>query len=539
MKGEIYLWIVFFVVVLAVAFYLRFYSSGQIGLVTGFAGNALSYQNVYPYQRVVVIAYINNTGSVAISDLGVEELINGNIVNAYGVTVPSGKVASIPINYTPVQNGTYNITVIADPNKLYNIGDRKSASASVSLVVNEPQMPDAYTLLPPGNTTGNGDINLNTVGFLYYSYLSSGYNLTQFNITGMPGLNGFLTPLIDVVGAYVDNISVAHAEYSNGSSVYAIWLRGYLLPDLIAVGAEGRNLTMQNFSVGGNEVTLVHLIDNESLCSWYSEGWLKTVSAPGNESCLGYVQNDYSAFAPAEVRGMAVPTLSSDIIVANDSVVIGKNASSGYTVLMGNQSIVYSGVATGNNVGSACYGVITTENGISYCSTYIFPSNQIIGPTSLVRTSEVINGLNATTLAIVNTSDVLQEIQLNIYLLKVLNLSGPSLQFVNGIRPTCGITGFGCENTTFDNGTVSFRLLNYNTSLIRLNSVGCVLNGVSVPVVLNKTVAGLGIVNISAPCYNEGQVETGLPYGLIFTLMLNYTASNTIHNAIGNVYVLG
>ncbi len=539
MKREVFIWIGMFLVVLAVALYIRFYSEGQISVVTAFAHNSSSYQNVYPYQRLVLDAYINNTGSGMISDIGVEELINGNVINVYGVTVPPDKTATIPINYTPTQGGRYNISIIVDPAKRYNIGDRNNAAASLELTINNPQKPQAYSLLPPGSAVSHGNVNLNTVGFLYYSYLSAGYNITQFNITGMPGLNDFLTPLIDVVGGYVENMSVAHAKYANGNVVYSIWLRGYVLPDIMAVGAQGRNLTTQNSTVGGSQVTLVHLKDNESLCSWYSNGWIKTVTAQGNTACLGYIQNNYSEFAPQTIPKVNVPALSIGVIIANDSFVEGNSLSTGYTVLIGNQSLVYSGVATNSAESGSCYGIIDTANGISYCSSYIFSTNQIVGPTSLIRTTAAIGGLNATALAVVNTSKALQQVPLSIDILKVSNLSGQSVQFVNGVKPSCGITGFGCQNASYNNGTLSFRLLNANITSVRLGSIGCVLNGVPKYTLLNKTLPGLGIVNITTQCYNEGQLAQSLPYGYVFGLRMNYTNGNTIHNATGTVYVLG
>jgi len=56
--------------------------------------------------------------------MGFEVLVNGNAMKSIGLTIPSGKEACFYFNFTPNTNGTYNVTAIADPAKLYPIIDR-------------------------------------------------------------------------------------------------------------------------------------------------------------------------------------------------------------------------------------------------------------------------------------------------------------------------------------------------------------------------------------------------------------------------------
>ena len=544
MKNEIYLWIILIAVIIVVALYFRYDYGSAISLRVGITKSGAHTSVIYPKQELFFNVSINNTGSTDINQLGIDLLVNGNVTNVYDATVPPGRTGYALINYTPQTSGFYNVTVIADPGKLYNINDRQNAVAKATFTVAPLQDPQAYLSLPPGNTTYVSTQNLNTLGFVWYSFLSSKYNMSRFNLTGMPGLANF-SIVLDYVGSYIENMSMAHATYSNGNSVYSIWLnpgsyRSVLPDNIIGIAAKGLNLTTQNTTVGNRSVTLVHLADNESLCSWNSGGWIKMVASLGRNTCLGLVNDNSTELAPKAISGVRlIPPLISGFVIANDTVVSGNVISESYSAVF-NQTIDFASVTENLPTNNSCFGEINTVNSVSYCSGFVFPVNGSENKPYLIRTRAEVGNYNLSLLWRTNYSFITSLIPKEITVIKGYNASGTSIAFVNGIPPQCSIDGFQCGNASLDNGTLKLRLANINaTSPIKLDSLGCVYLGATIPKVLNITVPALGLANVSTTCYNDGQIATSLPTGLSFTLRLNYTVANTLHSVSGTVYVLG
>ena len=544
MKNEIYLWVALIVVIIAVALYIRFDYGPSISMKVGLTKYGTATAAVYPEQELFFNVSINNTGSSPINQLGIDMLVNGNITNVYDASVPPGRVGYASINYTPPASGVYNVTVIADPGKLYNINDRQNTVATLVFTVSQLQKPQAYLLLPEGSASSVSTQNLNTLGFAWYSFLNSNYNISRFNVTGLPGLAGFRTAL-DYVGSYIENMSMAHAVYKNGSSVYSIWMnpgsyRNILPSNIIGISAEGINLTVHNETVGNISVTLVHLKDNESLCSWNSGGWIKMVASEGNGTCIGMVNDNSTMFSPKPIPGVKlVPPLISGFVIANDTVVSGNIMSESYSAIF-NQSIDFASVTEDLGTNSTCFGEISAVNNVSYCSSFVFPVNGTEKPPYLIRTRANVGNYNLTLLWRTNYSLITSLVPKEISVLEGYNAIGSSVAFSNGIPPQCSIDKFGCGNATYTDGVIRFRLLNLNaTSPVRLDSIGCVFLGATVPTTLNMTLPALGIANVSTTCYNQGKVATSLLTGMAFTLRLNYTESNTIHSVNGTAYVLG
>ncbi len=544
MKREIYLWIILVAVVLVAALYYRYYYSSAISLKVGVERyGGLQAQVIYPEQELFFNITVNNTGSTAIDQMGVDLLVNGNITYVYDVTVPAGKVGHAEANYTPPAGGDYNITVVADPGKVYNIPDRSTARASVMVPVTALQNPVAYVSLPSNNATVVYTENLDSLGFIWYSALSSEYGLNRFNLTGLPGLAQFGTAL-DYIGSYTENISAAHAVYKNGSVVYSIWMnpgeyRDILPVNIVGVAAEGLNMSVTNRTEDGRNVTFVGLADNDSLCSWNSGGWIKMIASSGNESCLGLVGDNSTGLEPKAIAGVKlVPPLISGFVVANDTLASGNVESESYSAVFSN-TIDFASVTVNAGTNDTCEGQISSVDNATYCSSFVFPINGSESAPYLIRTRAEIGAYNITALWRTNESDIPGLIPEAIAVLQGYNAIGTSAAFVNGIPPQCTIPGFGCENATFTNGTVSMRILNYNTTSVTLDSLGCVFLGATYPVKLNITLPGLGIGEVNTTCYDEGQVATSLPTGLAFTLRLNYTSANIVHSVNGSIYVAG
>ena len=543
MDKETYLWILFVVAVAAVSAYLiysKYYPSQSMSISVGFVGGVPGNLSVYPYQRVNLTVYVNNTGTTPITDMGVGTLVNGNTTYVYGVSVPPGKIATFGFNYTPDRSGVYNLSVVADPSGLYSIKDRQGTMASVRLDVMQSQEAEAFRELPSNGMRSFGSENLKTLGFLFYSYLSKDYNISQFNMTGMPGLDAFMTPFLTVVGSAVENTSVAHADYYNSSSVYSIWLAGYLKPGTISVGAKGMGLNSTQEDIGGRNVTLVELKYNESLCSWYSNGWIKMLASAGSRGCAALLSSNVSRIVSLPNYSVRNP-FGQNYTVGTYRGFDGNSVSAGYTGFVGNESLMYAGVSTGGAAGSSiCMGTIQFSGNESFCSEYVAPLSGGINATALVRTRAEIAGYNLTALSLVNTSKILDQIPVSVGILGAFNISGKSVRFTSGILNVCSFSSaFGCRNASFSGNALHITVVNAGASNVSFVNATCDVYGSAVAEKLGQTIAPGENVTLELPCYEAGKRVASMPAGMLFNLNLNYTSDGTGYGSSGSAYVIG
>ncbi len=540
MKREVYYWMALFALVIAAALFYRFYYSAGISLSARFVQNSSGFGQVYPYQKLYFDVILNNTGSTPVSDMGVAVKINGNTTYAPGVTIPAGKSVRIAFNYTPTGSGVYNFSVVADPGRLYNIVDRAGSAAGLEVTVDQPGSGEAYTLLPSNGIVSRSEVNSNLLGFLYYSDIGMNYNIPAFGSGSLPGSSSFFGIFFRVVGSELENVSSASAVYADGNSVSSMWIRGYVNPEIISIAAKGQNLTSHSYIENGNNVTVVDLTGNESLCSWYSDGWIKTVTSEGGGSCTKIADGNVSLLASPPVLPRVQVPFVSPVIIANYSSVSGNTATLGYTAFVENQSLISAGITTNNIPESVCGGLVSSVNNVSYCSAYVFGSNSMIGPVSLIRTTAIVSGYNLSAFSLVNTTSISRQIPFAIAAIRSLNVSGVSTAFASAVRSSCAFDyGFACWNDTYNGSTISFRLRNTIGKSARLNNIGCVLLGVPKYKTLNITLANDTAANITTTCYNNGSPAVALPYGLAFTLRMNYTVGNTTETVNGTAYVLG
>ncbi len=542
MKKEIYFWIVIVAGILAAALYLRFYYAPALSVYVGFNSSAsTALGSVYPYQKAVLEFEINNTGSTLMRDVGVGIYVNGNNTYVYGVTVPPGKSARIRYNYTPARSGAYNITAVVDPNRLYDISDRAFASRSVTLNVEKAAAAAPYTLIPANGIVARGASNYGISGLLLSDYVGAQYNLSIFNFSKINGLDNFMLPLLGVAASEVDRISVAYAFYGN-ATVYSVWMDGYVTPRLLGVAAEGRNFSFSNLTVGGRNVTEVQITPNQTLCGWYSGGWLRTLTVEGPYTCL-YLLNGSAAnlSAPISYQINNNTAFNGSDVVANYTRIYNNNASVAGLELFANSSLTLTSVTTNAIPYSACYGRVVTADNVSYCSSYIFPANaaEAFGPISMMRTTAYIGGYNLTALSLVNTSEFSAYVPVSIGIIKGLGISGNSVPFVSEVRNTCSFNEtFGCYNLTYGNSSISFIVRNLDNRTVRLNSARCWYGSIGKATPLNASVAANSAAEVSTECYSYGNTISEIPLGLTLNLQLNYTLNKTTHATPGKAFVI-
>jgi len=535
---EAYVWILLIAVIFSVAIYFRFFYQPAIGISVSINSNSAG-RTVYPYQNIQLPLSVANTGSNPIKNLSIGIELNGNLTKLYKVTLPAGKQTAIPFNYTPTSPGTYIFRAVADPGKLYNIADRAKAESNSTVIVNREDNATPYLLLPALNMTSSRSISIRGGGYVVDSYIYSRYNLSNFSLTGNVAVNNFITPLLDLASSYIANVSVADARYSDNSGVYSIWVRGYATPEIVPTAESAKGLNPRNVTTGVGRVTFAALSNSTTLCSWYSGGWTKMLASSGRLSCTGILnQSSGKVTAQQPSRYLSMINVPNSTALANYSGSSGSTNFASKLYFSRNSTFLYTSIATNTERSNICYGIISVVNGTSYCSQYLFPVAGSVNGTSMFKTTAYIGLYNITVMSLLNTSLLLNQVPINIGILKAFNISGTSLQFVSGIQSTCAfsLTLF-CSNATIANGTVKFTLLNGENSTITLTQVACYQYPPAINVTLNESIASFKSANITAKCYTLGSALSGLPISLHLNLLLSYKIRNTAQSISGVAYI--
>ena len=542
MKNEIYYWIALIVIILAAAVYFRFFYAQALQLSMHLNETTTSnIASVYPYQRVTISETLANTGSAEISDVGIEVLLNGNQTYVYGVTVPVGKQATIDYNYTPTTAGVYNVTFIADPNRLYNIANRSDTKQTVSFTVNKTAPSQTYSEIPSNGILQSGSATFGISGLVFSDYIAGTYNLSSFNLSTVQPINNFLEPVVDLAEGDLINVDETYAIYHN-HSVTSIWMDGYVLPSLMRVAARGRSFPTENVTVNGKQVTIVNITNNTSFCSWYQGGWIKSVTVQGVGSCLGVLQSNGSFLqAPVSFNINNKTSMTGTDVIANYTTLTPNGNTIGELEFIQNTSLLYAGITTNAGVNTLCYGSISNFSNVSYCSDYFFPVNtEKVGPLSMIRTRAYVNDYNLTVFSLVNTTRVLSQVPINEQLLKNFGIKGRSEAFQSALANNCRFVDLKCSNITFVDQNVSFSLTNNRTYPLTLQNLGCSWYGTAAKLVnINKTLGSNQTLTLKAPCYSNNVPINALSFGTTLSLVLNLTSTQSGHETqIGTAFIV-
>jgi hypothetical protein len=543
MKREIYLWIALIVVVALAALGFRYLYQAPISLSLSMNGSAAR-SALYPYQNAALPIVIQNTGGSAVTNMSIGIIINGNLTSLYKVTLPAGKQTMIPFNYSPVTPGTFNITAVADPSRLYPITNRAGTASGATLTVLVPANAAPYGMLPSANLTSLQSANLRRGGYAVDAYINSSFSTGAFAVIGNWAINNFLGPILNLTTYYTYNMTIANAKYVNGDRAYSIWTQGYTSPSIVADAASAAGLTSQRIRTSFGNMTLVKISNGTTLCSWYSGGWLKMLAYVGSRTCYQAI----NASAGGAVTGAAYSALYPKVVLKNVSQFAnytGRMGSVTYAATLSmlgsgsNSSFVYARISNNTAVDNICNGVITNISNRYYCSTYLFPNSGSTSGISLIRTTSYAGTYNLTVMSLVNTSHILPQVQTNINIINSFNFSGMSFRFKSGLVNTCTFNAsFPCANVTFSNGQLTFRLTDNMSSGIRLNRVACYSYGVANQTPVGATLAAGAAANFTVPCYSFGGIIPGIPLNLNLNLLLNYSVSNSMKTLAGRAYIL-
>jgi hypothetical protein len=540
MKNEKYAWIAIVAAILLAAAYLKYFYQPVIGIELSMGGSVE--QPLYPYQKITLLINASNNGGSVISNMSIGVLINGNLTTLYKVVLPVGKQTTISYNYSPVTPGHYTISAVADPGHFYNLADRSKAITNESFVVSKADTASPSVFLPAHNISGISSENLTKGGYLVSAYILNQYNISRFSLTGNKALDRFLNPILNLTSYYIENITTANANYPDGSSAYSVWIKGYLSPNIFSVAASAAGLKWSNVTTGAGTVTLVRITNNTTFCSWYSGGWMKTLSYQGNATCA-YLLNETGL--PHQTLSEGVASQFYEKTLIPNASQLGEFGGSENDVsyaarlsLFNNASFVYASIANNTPEDGTCYGIISSVNNSHYCSSYILPNSGKIGNFSLIRTTAYVNTYNLTVMSLVNTSTALEQVPVAIGMIKRFNISGSYLQFESGIVNTCSFgSDFGCGNITYSNGTISFRITNKMNESVVLNGISCYTLGSLIATPLNTTLPKGNATNVGTSCYGTAGKLSGVALGLNLKLLLNYSKANVAHLVNGTAFI--
>jgi hypothetical protein len=541
MKNEVLVWIFVIAIIISVALYIRFFY--QPTLTIALSSNNTVQSLLYPYQKVMLSFGVLNRGGSAINNMSVGILVNGNVTSLYKVTLPAGKQATIYYNYSPTKAGSYNISAVADPGKLYNLEDRAGAQAGIEFTVQQPQDSAPEGMLPKSNITAISGENFTRAGYLLSSYLSNQYDMSGLALTNDGSLNNFITPVLNLTSYYIKNISVSDADYDGGSSIYSIWIKGYLSANIFSIAAAASNLKWNSTTTTAGTTTFVNVSKNTTFCSWYAGGWLKTLSVRGAGTCLGLLLPTGTPSGNLSGGGIS-NTLYERIMIKNSSVIGNYSGMSGNktyaakTFFFTNTSFIYASISNNSIKSGTCYGIISKFNGTDYCSTYLLPTSGGIQSLSLIRTTAYVGTYNYTLLSLMNTSIVLRQVPIMGEIIDSIKTQGPSLAMTSGVVNTCSLNEtFGCSNLAYNNGTVTYELTNRLNTTLNVKGAECYTVGSTIAFPINVTLGSFQSTNVSTACYGLTGKLSGFVIGQHLKLAINYTIANATKLALGTAFI--
>ncbi len=539
MRREVYLWIAFFIAVMAIAGYFRFYYQPALALKMSLLPQAANMSSIYPYQRVSLPVAVNNTGSAAIENLSIGAYLNGNITTLYKIYLPAGKQEELLFNYTPTTPGVYSLFLVADPDHLYNLAGRSATQLVFNITVNQPSGVTPESLLPQNGIVSQGQMASSLEGFLVGSYLYGGYGVSSMAFSGPYPIYALLSPLLNISATYFDRLSIGYANYRNGSQGYALWMQGYIEPSVIGIAAESQGYPVTNVSSKNGTIVVASLNGNWTLCSWYSRGWIKLLFWNGANSCITLVNNSAGNWidSPLYPRLLAANAL----VLANSTYQSGNSLRTSVLEYR-NYTFLYGTIWANNTPSSKCNGIIRYVNGTDYCSQLLVSrvNSSVARNVSGEKTWASVGHYNLSYIALVNQSKLLLQSNTSQWLIQRLNLTGKSANFTASAKNLCNFyPPFSCSNVTFSmaRGVAYLSLKNTGANALTLNNMGCYSAGAYHPSPFNLTMGPGQTDQISTQCYANGNVLQGLFVSLGLNFALNYTSAGTTNIVTGGAFI--
>lgn len=526
MKKEVYVWVVFFVVIVAVASYFRFFYQPALSMSVSMRAAP---GNIYPYQIVQVPITVVNTGSVPISNMAFGTYLNKNISTVYKASIPAGKQATVYFNFTPSSAGIYNITFIADPSKIYNIAGRASAQKSMEVTVLNAERASPFEYFTVNGITGEDRFNMTPEGYLIGKELYYNYSVGVLTLTGSRSVDHFFYPAFAVYGSYIDDIAVSHAYYDN-YSLADVWIKGYLNANAIEEAAVGQGLNVSSYN---SSVYVINFGNRTTLCSFYAGGWLQNFISINGNSCASYLKNR-NAFNYTGNYGLLKTTNGS---VLNYTGYQGRIGYAGSIAAGINNSILFESVVKGGNYTNKCYGNILNISNVSYCSTdYMFGNNDVLSENERLVGNYSIGVWSMSSIAAMQPANYQALAVAGSY-----NLSGAKIGFVSAFTKATSMCSLGagatCLNPVLSGGNMTFTITNNFNDTLTLDYGICYEQGPAPSTHLNITIAPGESKNVTVGCYNKGQALSGIELYIMTYVNVGYVRAGKSGEFRGYAYI--
>ena len=536
MNKENLLIVMIFVVIVAGGLLFRAFYTPQISAVVNFSSGSNKTIVMYPYQKAYFPFMVKNTGTTPINNLSIGVFVGGNLTEIYRIALPPGKNLSIVFNYTALTPGNYILSAVLDPGKVYNLNSRAEAQDSLNVVIKAESNKSPSEFIGRSGALEYGTTNTTIEGYLIQRYLEEYYGVRAPSTIGyIPRSVQFFNPLINLTQNYIVRISSTYKNSGNFSELY-LWMQGYLDPSIIAYFAKGLNLTysIKNSSVGN--MTVVDLGNGTTLCSWYSEGWLKNLVYEGGNNCSNVSEN-----LSFQNQSIIVPLGST---VKNSSAIadyyqsaIGRSSQSALIVM--NNTIIYTILGNSSSNNYTCSGTIENKSGREYCSTYILPSTGGSANLSLIKTVGIFGSHNLTSFALVNSSHAGFAIDLTIQNIENLGFSGSGANFTQTILGTCQAKNFSCYNAILSGNLLGFEIKNILNKSATIKTISCHSAGMKINATFDKVLSSGDSANFSVRCYDNSGVISSFVPGETLNISIGYSLNGTLLDSEGKVYVVG
>ncbi len=496
---------------------------------------AASANSTWPFSTAYFNLSIRNTGGASIKGMIVGVYVNGNAYRMYNVSLPEGKNASIPFNYTFLSSGTYKFSAVADPSYAFDIKNRGNAAASFYVNVG-----NAIVLYALNSTNATAMYNF-TLQKDTLQILLENRNITNFTAgADMPQVSRI--GIMEAVSGNIINAVIAalygtvnaskgmYAEYKNGAIASEFALQG-------TAGIDYINGIISSFGLASKKIgnTTVFYNGNSTICTFFDSGYAYIFALKrgmANATCINAISRSGLAIGAFESSGNYLPA---NAISIGSSYYRAGNYSEQSSLLIAYNGLIAEHIvktkvsSTGKHI---CTGYISN----SICtSAYEAPYSYLFGGASYAVAQQkgnstyslVLYGFTGNMTNAYNMSLYLQNISNGIKLYNPYNWS--YLQF----NATCSINEIACRNATFNGqyNTATLALYNPMNSSIRITNASCYMPGLMQYESENLTINAHESANITALCHS---IPADLQISAyIYNTSIQYVMDNKTYNATG------
>lgn len=524
------------VVIAAVAYTVLYYGMhGAYDISVGIAHTGTS--GLFPYNTTRFVIVLNNTGSSVINGLLVGFYVNGQAYKTYNVTIPEGKVAQIPVNYTYSKPGSYVFEAIADPAHLIGFSNRSLTHDSVSATVGNTVTADPLSSIPDANVSSSRLFQFYGGSIAVASAIDGMYRLNATREIFGP-MGGVLSGIANNLYSTFVSVYGADVNYMNGSSAHSVWISGSLYPSIVGSIIQSYGFERNSY---GNESMFTS--NGLSICVSASGGWTKIVGIAGgdchllreaNSSLLGTYRSEFRNGSPIMNYTEKFLYTNSTLLGNQFGIFNGSRSASAWFTEGSSGYVFVSSVDYGSNVGnSTCYGLIS--NG-SICSVFLSPyGNATASGSSLILSEERTANYTFSLYSLVNASKEVDANYNAVKLIGALNATG-IIPWQSIFRNSCSlnVTDISCTVSSFDSTTMNASIIvSGNASLgVRINSASCfMVSGLQQNQTVNKSVAANGYVQFNVTCMSIPIPVVGAVNS--YNLYINYTSGGMPRHAEG------